>query len=169
MRRLIILLVLIVWGCSVDKEIFNGTLQAVVEDNEIVLNNVIACAAGNVNNDRTNVFLYPRVGATNIRYFETRSLEADKDEFSEYEEFEVTPSNLFNGYLLRIETRVAEGKWVIVSFEEDGKVHLCNPIRIKKDSKPTEYLPDSVAVTNINTIMPRFEWSDGMHDDSIIY
>ncbi|MGI9551707.1 MAG: hypothetical protein ACR2MT_10935, partial [Aurantibacter sp.] len=49
------------------------------------------------------------------------------------------------------------------------KVHLCNPIRIKKDSKPTEYLPDSVAVTNINTIMPRFEWSDGTHDDSVIY
>lgn len=169
MKSLIILMVLIVCGCSVDKEIFNGTLQAAVKDKDIVLNNVIACAASNKDDDRTSVFLYPREGATDIRYFETRSLEADKNEFSEYEEFEVTPRNIFNGYLLRIETRVTEGKWVIVSFEEDEKIHLCNPIRIKKDSRPTEYLPDSVIVSNTNTTMPNFLWSDGGYDDSAIY
>lgn len=162
-------MVLAFFSCSVDKEIFNGTLQAVVKDNEIVLNNVIACAASNPNDDRTSVFLYPRETATDIRYFETRSLKADKNDFSEYEEFEVTAKNIFNGYLLRIDTRVDEGKWVIVSFEEDEKIHLCNPIRVKKNSRPTEYLPDSVIVSNSNTTMPRFTWSDGEYDDSAIY
>lgn len=169
MRHLIILLVLVVCSCSVDKEVFNGTLQAVVEDEEVVLNNVIACAASNKSDDRTSVFLYPRERATNIRYFETRTPESDKNDFSEYDEFDVSPQDIFNGYLKRIETRVDEGVWVIVSFEEDEKVHLCNPIRIKKDSKPTEYLPDSVSVENIDTVMPRFTWSDGTYDDTAIY
>lgn len=169
MRHLIILLVLFAFGCSVDKEVFTGTLQAVAEDNEIVLDNVIACAASNQNDGRTSVFLYPREGGTNIRYFESRSPNSDKNDFSEYDEFDVSPQNIFNGYLKRIETRVEEGKWVIVSFEEDEKVHLCNPIRIKKDSKPTEYLPDSVAVTNIGTTMPTFSWADGNYDDTVIY
>jgi len=169
LRHLIILLVLFAFGCSVDKEVFTGTLQAVVEDNEIVLDNVIACAASNQNDGRTSVFLYPREGGTNIRYFETRSPDSDKNDFSEYDEFDVSPQNIFNGYLKKIETRVDEGKWVIVSFEEDEKTHLCNPIRIKKDSKPTEYLPDSVSVASIDTTMPIFTWSDGTHDDTIIY
>lgn len=169
MRHLIILLILVVCSCSVDKEIFNGTLQAAVVDREVVLDNVIACAASNKNDDRTTVFLYPRLGATNIRYFETRSLEADKHEFSEYEEFDISPRDIFNGYLKGIETRVTEGKWIIVSFEEGEQIHLSNPILVKKDSRPTEYLPDSVEVTNTDTTMPRFSWSDGNNDDSVIY
>lgn len=169
MRHLIILLVLFSAGCSVDKEIFSGTLQEAVQDSEIVLDNVIACAASNQNDGRTSVFLYPREGGTNIRYFESRSAESDKNDFTEYDEFDVSPQDIFNGYLKRIETRVDEGIWVIVSFEEDGMVHLSNPIRIKKDSKPTEYLPDSVTVMNIDTTMPTFSWADGNYDDTAIY
>ncbi|MBM1104714.1 hypothetical protein JQC67_01065 [Aurantibacter crassamenti] len=158
-----------VCGCSVDKEIIAGTLEAAVNDIEVVRDNVIACAASNLNDGRTSVFLYPRVGVTNIRYFETRTSNSDKNDFSEYDEVEVNTQDVFNGYLKKIETRVDEGAWVIVSFEEDGKLHLCNPIQIKKDSKPTEYLQDSVAVTNLDSTMPIFSWSDGDNDDTVIY
>lgn len=164
-----ILLILVICSCSVDKEQYNGTLQALVVDNEIVLNNVIACAASNKDDVLTSIFLYPRIGASDIRYFETQSLEANKNDFSEYKEFDVHPTPIFNGYLLQIQTMVEDGKWVIVSFMENEKIHLCNPIRIKKDSKPTEYLPDNVALTNLDTNMPRFNWSDGVYDDSAIY
>jgi len=160
---------IVICGCSVDKEIFNGTLQAAIDDQEIVRDNVIACAASNQNDGRTTVFLYPREGASNIRYFESRTPETDKNDFSEYEEFVVSPQDVFNGYLKKIETRVGEGIWVIVSFEEEEKMHLSNPIRIKKDSKPTEYLLDSVMVTDVDTTMPNFSWSDGNYDDSVIY
>ncbi len=169
MRVLTTLLVLIVCGCSVDKEILSGTLQGAIEGEEVVLDNVIACAASNLFNGRTSVFLYPRPGATNIRYFETRTPEADKNEFSEYEELEVATQDVFNGYLKKIETRAPEGRWIIVSFEEDGMVHLSNPIRVKKDSKPTEYLPENVSVENMGTTIPVFTWLDGAYDDSIIY
>ena len=169
MRVLTTLLVLLVCGCSVDKEILSGTLQGAIEGEEVVLDNVIACAASNLFNSRTSVFLYPRPGATNIRYFETRTPEADKNEFSEYEELEVATQDVFNGYLKKIETRAPEGRWIIVSFEEDGMVHLSNPIRVKKDSKPTEYLPENVSVENMGTTIPVFTWLDGAYDDSIIY
>ena len=169
MRHLIILSVFVIYGCSVDKEIFNGTLQAAVEDQEIVLDNVIACAASNRIDGLTSVYLYPREGASNIRYFETRTPDSDKNDFIEYEEFEVSPQDIFNGYLKRIETRVDEGIWVIVSFEEEGMLHLSNPIRIKKDSKPTEYLPENVSVENNGTTIPTFTWSDGTYDDTVIY
>ncbi|MRI01798.1 hypothetical protein GH721_14750 [Kriegella sp. EG-1] len=140
-----------------------------MNDMEIVRDNVIACAASNKNDDRTSVFLYPRIGATNIRYFETRSASSDKNDFSEYDEFEVITQDVFNGYLKKIETRVDEGTWVIVTFEDEGKMHLCNPIRIKKDSKPTINLQDSITVTNIASTMPTFSWEQGVYDDTVIY
>lgn len=169
MKSFPILLVLILYSCSVDQEILNGTLKAAVEDREIVLDNVIACAASSQDGKLTHVFLYPRPGATDIRYFETSSSEADKNNFAEYEEVETSPKDVFNGYLKRIDAEVPEGKWVIVSFEEEGKIHLCNPIRIKKDSKPTEYLPENVQIEDSDAVTPLFLWTDGSYDDTIIY
>ncbi|MEO9892093.1 hypothetical protein [Aurantibacter sp.] len=167
MRYAIIFLGILCFSCSVDKEVLSGTLEAAINETAIVRDNIIACAASNVNDDRTSVFLYPRVGATNIRYFETRSATSDKNDFSEYDEYDVNPQDVFNGYLKKIETRVEEGAWVIVTFEEDDKVHLCNPIRIKKDSKPTEVLNDGITITNSR--MPTFSWPEGIYDDTIIY
>ncbi|MEO1013423.1 MAG: hypothetical protein AAFX53_19170 [Bacteroidota bacterium] len=170
MKRIVaIVFVLVLFGCSEDQELLNGTLEAAAEDLEVVRGNVIACAASDVMGQSTLVFLYPRPGATNIRYFETASLDADKDDFSQYNEFLINTEDVFNGYLKRIETSVEEGKWVIVSFEEEGMMHLCNPIRIKKDSKPTEYLPENVSIQDLDTLSPTFTWSDGSYDDTIIY
>ena len=169
MKAFPILFVLLLYGCSVDQEVLNGTLRAAVRDREIVLDNVIACAASSQNDDLTHVFLYPRPGATDIRYFETTSLGADKNNFAEYEEVQASPKDVFNGYLKQIDAQVEEGKWVIVSFEEDGRIHLCNPIRIKKDSKPTEYLPGNVQIEDLDSVTPKFSWTGGAYDDTIIY
>ncbi|WP_299529556.1 hypothetical protein [Ulvibacterium sp.] len=169
MKSYPVLLALVLCSCSVDEEILSGTLRAVVEDREFVLDNVIACAASSETGDLTHVFLYPRPGATDIRYFETSSLEADKNNFAEYKEVELIPKDVFNGYLKQVDTQVEEGKWVIVSFEEEGKIHLCNPIRIKKDSRPTEYLAENVEVADIDSPTPHFSWTDGTYNDTIIY
>lgn len=156
-------------GCSTDQEIANGTLLAALQGRDYVEGNVIACAASDPSAQRTDVFLYPRPGATNIRYFETTSLEAEKDDFSAYMEGSLPVEDLFNGYLSRIPSEVAEGHWVIVSFEEAGSIHLCNPIRIKRDSKPTEYLPQNVTLTDLSTLTPTFSWQDGSLTDTVIY
>ncbi|WP_099574585.1 hypothetical protein [Maribacter sp. 4U21] len=55
-----------------------------------------------------------------------------------------------------------------MSFEEDGKIHLSNPIRIKNKRKPTEYIATNVSVES-NTINPLISWEDGLYDDTKIY
>ncbi len=156
-------------ACSEDAIEENISLQAVIENEEVVIDNVIACAASNEDPSVVSVFVYPRDGATNIRYFETEDTATDKNNFSAYSLVEPPVLDVFNGYLLKFEVRPSQEKWVIVSFEEEGKVHLSNPIRLKQQSKPTEYLPQNVMVNTEMVSMPLFNWQDGSFDDTKIY
>ena len=156
-----------VLGCSNDLE-QDGSLSNFIIGKELVLDNVIACAASNANDKLVSVFLYPRDGATNIQYFEANNDNIDKDDFDEYTLIEVPLLNVFNGFLKKFEVAIDEEKWVIVSFEEEGKVHLSNPIRIKNRTKPTEYSSENINI-DVTTNMPVFEWEDGIYDDTKIY
>jgi len=69
---------------------------------------------------------------------------------------------------VKYEIASANEKWVIISFDEDGKRHLSNPIRLKQNTKPTEYLPQNIIVDS-STAMPNFTWQDGTYDDTKIY
>jgi len=135
---------LVLISCSTDaiNEDFN-TLDNSLASKEVVLDNVIACAASNATDDKVSVFFYPRPGATNIQYFETESSNDDK--------------NL-----------VTQEKWAVVTFDEGGQTHLSNPIRIKHQTKPTEYLPQNITI-DATSNMPRFSWRDGRYDDTKIY
>ncbi|MEO0526296.1 MAG: hypothetical protein AAFZ89_03665 [Bacteroidota bacterium] len=144
------------------------TLATALLDTEFVIDNVIACAASNENPSVVSVFLYPREGATNIRYFETETADEDKNDYDNYKELELPLLDVFNGYLLKYEVMPSQEKWVIVSFDEDGTTHLSNPIRLKQITKATEYLPQNVTVDN-GSNMPTFTWQDGTFDDSVIY
>ena len=162
------ILALLMLGCSSDSIDKEETLTVLVQNKEIVLDNVIACAASNENDALVSVFLYPRPEATNIRYFQTMDAKVDKNDFDNYNRVDIPSTELFNGYLLKFEVEVVEEKWGIVAFEEDQKIHLSNPIRLKQLTKPTEYLPENIAV-DTSSGMPMFSWQDGVYDDSIIY
>jgi len=168
MRYIVPLLVFFVLGCSVDQLNGEGSLDAFTEDVEIVLDNVIACAASNEDETTISVFLYPREGASNIQYFETESAAVDKNDFKAYRPKSFPLTDVFNGYLKKFDLPDTEEKWVIVSFDEDGKRHLSNPIRLKQKTKPTEYLPEKVMIDSTST-MPIFSWQDGMYTDTKIY
>jgi len=155
-------------GCSTDKIDHEGTLEGFLEDSEVVVDNVIACAASNDNDNKVSVFFYPRDGASNLQYFETKNAEVDKNDFSNYGQKTPPLLDIFNGYLKKFEVQVIAEKWVIVTFEEDGKTHLSNPIRLKQNAKPTEYLPQNISVES-STEMPNFTWIDGTYDDTKIY
>lgn len=144
------------------------TLDRALSGKEFILGNVIACAASNKDPDVVSIFLYPRGGATNINYYQTKSINVDETDFSAYAKGTGDLIDVFNGFLLKYEIVPITEKWVIVSFEEEGKIHLSNPIRLKQNSKPTEYLPENITV-NSTTIMPVFTWIDGTFDDSEIY
>ncbi len=157
-------------SCSSDKEelFLEGTLARDINGKEIVESNVIACAASNEDPDVVSIFLYPREGASNISFYETESVEVDENDFSTYTKGDASLIDVFNGYLLKYEITPIREKWVIVTFEEDGKTHLSNPIRLKQIAKPTEYLPQNVMLDD-SGVMPIFSWEDGTFDDSVIY
>lgn len=169
MKKLYFIGLVAVIACSTDKEDYDGNLQDSLAGEEPVRDNVIACAASNENDDLVSVFLYPRDGASNLRYYETSNAQADKNNFEEYNYVEAPLVNVFNGYLKKFEIPAYDEKWVIVSFEEDGKTHLSNPIRLKQNTKPTEYLPQNVTVDTTDTTMPKFAWKDGAYTDTKIY
>ncbi len=164
----LILAVLLVIGCSTDQVGTESTLEAFVEGIEIELDNVIACAASNENDNSVSVFLYPREGATNIQYFETENSAVNKNDFANYTPVTLPLQDVFNGFLKKFELASAVEKWVIITFDENGKTHLSNPIRLKQRIKPTEYLPQNITV-DTTTTMPYFSWEDGAYDDTKIY
>ena len=163
------LLIILLYSCNSDDTSLETlvSLEEALVGKELVIDNVIACAASNENPDVVSIFLYPRSGASNINFYQTESLDVDKDDFSQYTRSEGSLVDVFNGYLLKYEVVPEQEKWIIVSFEEEGKIHISNPIRLKQTSKPTEYLPENVTVQPSN--MPTFTWQDGSFDDSKIY
>ena len=166
-------LFLVLLSCSSDGDVageFDETrLSSFLTGRDVVVDNVIACAASNRNPEIVSVFLYPRPGVRNIRYYETENAEVDKDDFSQYTRRELQLIDVFNGYLLKFEVQPDAEKWVIVSFEEAGAVHISNPIRLKQISKPTEYLSENVMTDLSMGSMPEFTWVDGTFTDSKIY
>ncbi len=167
-RICFILALFFVFGCSTDNVANEETLSFFLEDSQIVVDNVIACAASNAEDSLVSVFFYPRERATNLRYFETVDATVDKTDFSNYTELTLRPVDIFNGYLKKFEVAVSEEKWVIVTFDEDGKTHLSTPIRLKQITKPTEYLPQNITV-DTSSETPDFSWLDGTYDDTKIY
>ena len=169
MKRFYIILFMAMAACSTDQLGRDGTLQDALIDRQLVRGNVIACAASNEYDDLISVFLYSRIGTSNLRYYETADAKVDKNDFSEYIPLEYPLTDVFNGFLKKFEVPASGEKWVIVSFEEEGKTHLSNPIRLKQNTKPTEYLPQNISVDSTDTTMPKFAWQDGNYSDTAIY
>lgn len=167
-RTCSLIFALIIVGCSTDALVEQNTLDSSLASKQVVLDNVIACAATSQGNDKINVFFYPRTGATNFQYFETESSDDDKNDFSNYVPVLHPIEDVFNGFLKKFEITAEEEKWVIVAFDQEGKTHLSNPIRLKQNTKPTEYLPQNITF-DLAANMPSFSWADGRYDDSVIY
>lgn len=167
-RFVIFILTFLCINCSTDKLDLQNNLAGILDNEEPVLDNVIACAASNLNDDLISVFFYPRPNTSNFKYYETVDATVDKNDFENYIPVELPIRNVFNGFMKKFEVSSDIDKWVIVAFEEGGKTHLSNPIRLKKTSKPTEYISQNVTV-NTSTNMPIFTWEDGVYDDTKIY
>jgi len=159
----------LILSCSTDAEnILAPTLDSAIASKEVVLDNVIACAASNADDGFISVFFYPRPNTSNFRYFETVDTSFDKNDFDNYVPVEFPIRDVFNGFLKKFEVSSVDEKWVIVAFDEAGKTHLSNPIRLKQNSKPTEYISQNVGVEATDN-MPNFVWQDGSYNDTKIY
>ncbi|MFK7814075.1 MAG: hypothetical protein AB8B59_16375 [Maribacter sp.] len=160
---------LLVLSCSTDAEnILAATLDSTLASKEVVIDNVIACAASNADDELISVFFYPRPNTTNFRYFETVDASVDKNDFENYIPVDFPISDVFNGFMKKFDVSAVNEKWVIVAFDESGKTHLSNPIRLKQSTKPTEYISQNVSV-DASTNMPNFMWQEGRYNDTKIY
>ncbi|MDC8002964.1 hypothetical protein POV27_02815 [Aureisphaera galaxeae] len=115
------------------------TLAEMIAQGPVELEGVISCASGSENENEVIVYLYPRLGARNIRYFETATADVDPNDYENYTELEITTMDYFNGYLLQIKRQITTEKWVIVTFEEEGVLQVSNPIRLKHLTQNTQF------------------------------
>ena len=167
----LLLILLMCFSCSEDNDI---TVPRTLAD-FITLNShqsgdeVIACAASkNGDNNSSFIFYYPRPNSTEIRYFETSSINDDKNDFSLYKEKILTREDVFNGYLGRFVRNSPTETWCIVTYKNDGKFYKSNPIRLKNGTKPTEWV-DVVTIDSTQSLMPKFSWYDGSVKENVIY
>lgn len=144
-----------------------------INDDRVVAD-LIACAAGKENGLSgtsafpTAVFFYPIEGATDFKYFEAENI-ADSLDFSRYQEKDLSDEPIFNGYLWKFNNTEFTGERMgVVTYKTPGKLHVCTPIRLKTNPKPTEVNPGLATVTE-NGVTPSFTWEDGLIDENVIY
>lgn len=172
MRFLIIFILLIAVSCNKKKA--KDSLSYYLSENETLEQaDLIACAASQslISSNTTyptDIFFYPISGAYNYRYFECEDL-ADSSDFKKYFEKDLPQLPVFNGYLYKFRNTDFEGERMgVVTYEASGKLHISTPIRLKNNTKPTEFNSSLLNITE-NNITPNFSWQDGTIKENVIY
>lgn len=168
-------IILFAFSCKKLEYIDTNTLAYYINENcEKPRDFLIACAAGSpigLNNSgdyHSFMFFYPITGATDFKYFEAENI-SDSLNYNKYIEKSLPLENVFNGYLKRFVLEPFAGERMgIVTYVANGTLHVCDPVRIKTNTKPSEVNPNLVSI-NENGINPEFTWQDGQIDENVIY
>lgn len=158
------------FSCFDNKEIQPFILSEVLEFfTPSQLDEVIACAASKEDDSSIAfVYYYPVPEAYNVQYYETIDATVDPNDFSNYTEKFLDSEEVFGGYLSRFIRPGNDEVYCIVTFQTIGKFHKSNPIRLKNNTKPTEY-NTTVTIDQSQSLMPLFSWDDGIFSDNEIY
>jgi hypothetical protein len=165
------------FSCKKDNEpeLNENILSEYLELNcELSRGDIVACAGGKEGgligsaSEPTDVFFYPVEGATDFRYFEAENI-ADSLDFSKYIAKSLDDEPMFNGYLWKFNNTTFSGERMgAVTYKTPGTIHVCTPIRLKTNVKPTEVNPNLGQVTE-NGVTPSFTWMDGEIEENVIY
>lgn len=180
MRNFLIILLLfsILISCRKNDDNVNPvpveTLQTYVDQyNGLEREILIACAASEPasNEDYSmSVFFYPLYGAQDFRYFESGSVDIDSNDFNNYKPIDWPTLPVFNGYLRRFpHPGLDDERWAIVTYHTEGKLHICDPIRLKQKIKPTVYAPEIILIDLTSPTQPLFFWEADDDPENIIY
>ena len=172
------------WSCETDSPIDSSPAQRTTL--EYYLNQrsgmglsrqLIACAAGGrafAENDNpekpVSIFYLPVEGATDIRYWETDSIEVDPDSLLPYRERSLERLPVFGGFLGRF-TRSNPGKelWCRITYLTADSVHVCNAIRLKMPDEPTLVAHSAVDIRETRPGYPKFTWEDPSSENVIYF
>ncbi len=161
-------IVMIMLSCTDADDNIEQTLAVYTSGNTIETGAVIACAASDANTGEVLTFYYPEEGASNIRFYETKNIEVDHEDYTNYNQIVISSSPFFNGHLGKFTQESSNEKWVIITFELDGEIKISNPIRIKHLTKPTVWTED-VTINQSISGMPIFSWEFDAVGDNAIY
>lgn len=164
----LVICILILSCTNTDTNDATITLKSYLDTTIFETGAVIACAASDNENGNILTFYYPKEGALNTRYYETKSVDVNHNDFSNYTEVFLESEPIFNGYLRHFSQESLVEKWIIVTFELDGEIKVSNPIRSKQISKPTLW-GDIVSIEQSEFNMPIFSWQDDIVGDNAIY
>jgi len=140
----------------------------------VLTNQLIACAASTDFADPEqsafpiSVFYYPISGAYDIKYFEINNAGNNQNNYVNYTIKDLQNVPIFNGYLGKFKSNVSQDTWCIITYKTLGKLHVCNPIKIKHYSQPTLFAPQVITVQH-NGIKPKFSWVDSTSINNEIY
>lgn len=166
-----VMLVVLLTACSNNNELipYRNLKEYLNQNSNLELDEVIACAASDQSNKNTSfIFYYPIPGATEIKYFETPNLTVNENDFSKYTQVEYISEPVFNGYLERFVRNNNKDTWCIVTYKTNGKIHKSNPIRLKHQTKPTEWI-NTINIDFSESTKPKFSWQDGVIKENAIY
>lgn len=166
-----VLIALLLLSCTKEKVSFTpNNLQEYLNQNSgLIADEVIACAASNeFDANVAYIFYYPIPTATEILYFETDDTTVNPNDFTQYKKRILPIEGVFNGYLGRFVRNDTKEVWSIVTYKTNGKLHKSNPIRLKHQTKATEYT-NQVTIDATNSLSPKFVWQDGTYQDNEIY
>lgn len=134
---------------------------------------LIACAASEQQTNEdfgVSVYFYPEEGSGDFRYYETSSSMANPYDFSQYQYKAENFFPVFNGYLQRyLYPRKKPERWVILTYRTASKLHICDPIRLKHEEKPTLYAPEKIEIDLTEPAEPLFSWETDNDPETIIY
>ena len=173
----LLLIILTFWGCEQEETIVldEGILADYIEMNQSLdRTDLIACAGGRPEGlfaDTTSyipVFFYPVEGAFDFRYFESERVD-DIQNFTHYQAKTLAEAPVFRGYLRQFINPIFAGERVgIVTYRTPGKLHVCNPIRLKFNTTPTE-INNTLVTVDEQGVSPTFSWQDGEIVENTIY
>lgn len=139
------------------------------ENSEKSIETALAFGASDAtNNNLSYVYYYPLIGATNLRYYETENASVDETNFSNYRRRNAADEAQFGGKLRRYSRESATERWAIITYIIDDIFYKSKPIRIKNQTKPTEWSTD-VAIDGTDPLKPTFTWTDGTIQENTEY
>jgi len=181
MRKIFVLGLSVLCACTKDSEIVKYDTSILSdyiksESKQYTLTQqLIACAASTDAADPEkstfpiSVFYYPVTGSFDFKYFEiNNAASTEQNNYENYTFKSLQNVPVFNGYLSRFKCNASSDTWCVVTYKTPGKLHICNPIRIKHYSEPTLFAPQAIMVQN-NGIQPKFTWGDSTSTNNAIY
>lgn len=152
----------------IQESILASSLEVYTENRIIEEGAVIAYAGSTEDLNAILAYFFVEDGGTDLRFFETESIEVANDDFSNYTQIDIESVPFFNGALGVFERTLEAEKWIIITYDFEDEIKISNPIKTKQNSKPTVY-QQSVEVNQTTSTMPIFSWPDNAFDENAIY